>query len=144
LDFAAPDVASLHSPHHFADSCAQKHAVKLSVAGCFMQGQAHGNATVLKCLVKSYNKLAEGCQHEMSRMVRMALWEYKKVRHTPLSNDFLLQLWAVKRPMVPNVCLLTRKCQQNGEGQDVSLQISPRHGLEMRRDICGEMHRELP
>lgn len=43
-----------------------------------LQGQAHGNAEVLKCLVKTYNKLAEGCQREMSRAVRMALWEYKK------------------------------------------------------------------
>lgn len=43
-----------------------------------LQGQAHGNAEVLKCLVKTYSKLAEGCQREMSRAVRMALWEYKK------------------------------------------------------------------
>ena len=43
-----------------------------------VQGQAHGNAEVLKCLVKTYSKLAEGCQREMSRAVRMALWEYKK------------------------------------------------------------------
>ena len=43
-----------------------------------LQGQAHGNAEVLKCLVKTYGKLAEGCQREMSRAVRMALWEYKK------------------------------------------------------------------
>lgn len=45
----------------------------------FVQGQAHGNAAVLKCLVKVYSKLADGCQREMSRAVRMALWEYKKV-----------------------------------------------------------------
>ena len=43
-----------------------------------LQGQAHGNAEVLKCLVKTYSKLADGCQREMSRAVRMALWEYKK------------------------------------------------------------------
>ena len=42
------------------------------------QGQAHGNAEVLKCLVRTYSKLADGCQREMSRAVRMALWEYKK------------------------------------------------------------------
>ena len=43
-----------------------------------LQGQAHGNAEVLKCLVRTYSKLADGCQREMSRAVRMALWEYKK------------------------------------------------------------------
>lgn len=43
-----------------------------------LQGQAHGNAEVLKCLVRTYSKLVEGCQREMSRAVRMALWEYKK------------------------------------------------------------------
>ncbi|BDA41257.1 probable Golgi apparatus protein 1 [Coccomyxa sp. Obi] len=42
------------------------------------KGLAHGNAEVLKCLVKAYSKLADTCQREMSRAVRMALWEYKK------------------------------------------------------------------
>ena len=41
------------------------------------QGAAHGGAEVLKCLVKTYSKLADTCQREMSRAVRMALWEYK-------------------------------------------------------------------
>jgi hypothetical protein len=36
-------------------------------------GQAHGNAEVLKCLVKVYAKLADGCQREMSRAVRIRL-----------------------------------------------------------------------
>ena len=42
-----------------------------------VQSKAHGHAEVLKCLVKSYNNITEGCQTEMSRAVRMALWEYK-------------------------------------------------------------------
>ena len=39
---------------------------------------AHGHAEVLKCLVKNYKSLNDSCQIEMSRAVRMALWEYKK------------------------------------------------------------------
>ncbi|KAK9816541.1 hypothetical protein WJX72_001742 [[Myrmecia] bisecta] len=42
------------------------------------KGKAHGNAEVLKCLVNSFSSISEGCQREMSRAVRMALWEYKK------------------------------------------------------------------
>ena len=36
-----------------------------------------GNATVLKCLVENFRQLAEQCQTEMSRAVRLALWDYK-------------------------------------------------------------------
>lgn len=35
-----------------------------------------GNATVLKCLVENFKSLAEQCQTEMSRAVRLALWDY--------------------------------------------------------------------
>ncbi|KAK9820440.1 hypothetical protein WJX72_010380 [[Myrmecia] bisecta] len=42
------------------------------------KGKAHGNAEVLKCLVNNFSSISEGCQREMSRAVRMALWEYKK------------------------------------------------------------------
>ena len=38
---------------------------------------AHGHAAVLKCLVNRYNNITDGCQLEMSRAVRMALWEYR-------------------------------------------------------------------
>ncbi|KAK9797745.1 hypothetical protein WJX73_005342 [Symbiochloris irregularis] len=45
---------------------------------CFAEkSKAHGHAEVLKCLVQSYSNITEGCQTEMSRAVRMALWEYK-------------------------------------------------------------------
>ena len=43
-----------------------------------LQGKAHGHAEVLKCLVRNYKGLNETCQTEMSRAVRMALWEYRK------------------------------------------------------------------
>ncbi|KAG1672451.1 hypothetical protein FOA52_013237 [Chlamydomonas sp. UWO 241] len=36
-----------------------------------------GNATVLKCLAANFKQLAEPCQAEMSRAVRVALWDYK-------------------------------------------------------------------
>ena len=42
-----------------------------------LQGKAHGHAEVLKCLVTKYNNITDGCQLEMSRAVRMALWEYR-------------------------------------------------------------------
>jgi hypothetical protein len=42
------------------------------------QGKAHGNAEVLRCLVRGYAGLAEGCQREMSRAVRLALWDFQK------------------------------------------------------------------
>jgi hypothetical protein len=41
------------------------------------QSSAHGKAEVLKCLVNSLDKISEQCQGEVSRAVRMALWEYK-------------------------------------------------------------------
>jgi len=36
-----------------------------------------GNATVLKCLVENSGSVGDGCQSEMSRAVRFALWDYK-------------------------------------------------------------------
>eukprot|EP00195_Chlamydomonas_chlamydogama_P004977 CAMPEP_0202901334 /NCGR_PEP_ID=MMETSP1392-20130828/14194_1 /ASSEMBLY_ACC=CAM_ASM_000868 /TAXON_ID=225041 /ORGANISM="Chlamydomonas chlamydogama, Strain SAG 11-48b" /LENGTH=885 /DNA_ID=CAMNT_0049587883 /DNA_START=46 /DNA_END=2703 /DNA_ORIENTATION=- len=36
-----------------------------------------GNATVLKCLVENFRQITEQCQTEMSRAVRLALWDYK-------------------------------------------------------------------
>lgn len=36
-----------------------------------------GNAEVLKCLVDNFKSVAEACQTEMSRAVRLALWDYK-------------------------------------------------------------------
>lgn len=36
-----------------------------------------GNATVLKCLVDNFGATGEGCQAEMSRATRFALWDYK-------------------------------------------------------------------
>uniref|UniRef100_A0A7R9V0N1 Golgi apparatus protein 1 n=1 Tax=Chlamydomonas euryale TaxID=1486919 RepID=A0A7R9V0N1_9CHLO len=41
------------------------------------RSQLRGNATVLKCLVANFASLAEPCQAEMSRAVRVALWDYK-------------------------------------------------------------------
>ena len=32
---------------------------------------------MLKCLVRTYSGVAEDCQREMSRAVRMALWEFR-------------------------------------------------------------------
>lgn len=37
-----------------------------------------GNATVLKCLVDKFRDTADGCQSEMSRAVRFALWDYQQ------------------------------------------------------------------
>ena len=42
------------------------------------QGKAHGNAEVLRCLVRGYSSLNETCQREMSRAVRLALWDFQK------------------------------------------------------------------
>jgi Golgi apparatus protein 1 len=36
-----------------------------------------GNATVLKCLTENFPHLVPTCQDEMSRAVRLALWDYK-------------------------------------------------------------------
>ena len=58
--------------------------LKYLIRACFelgydgMQGKAHGHAEVLKCLVKNYKTLNDTCQTEMSRAVRMALWEYQR------------------------------------------------------------------
>eukprot|EP01025_Chloroclados_australasicus_P015793 TRINITY_DN17633_c0_g1_i1.p1 TRINITY_DN17633_c0_g1~~TRINITY_DN17633_c0_g1_i1.p1 ORF type:complete len:858 (-),score=130.26 TRINITY_DN17633_c0_g1_i1:623-3196(-) len=37
----------------------------------------HKAAAVIKCLIKNYDDLEDGCAREMSRAVRMALWTYK-------------------------------------------------------------------
>ncbi|KAK9838535.1 hypothetical protein WJX81_005974 [Elliptochloris bilobata] len=42
------------------------------------KGKAHGNAEVLRCLVRGYSSLNETCQREMSRAVRLALWDFQK------------------------------------------------------------------
>ncbi|KAF5838865.1 hypothetical protein DUNSADRAFT_2034 [Dunaliella salina] len=39
--------------------------------------QFRGNATVLKCLTDNFPNLADSCQTEMSRAVRVALWDYR-------------------------------------------------------------------
>ena len=41
------------------------------------QGKAHGETEVLSCLISNYNTVDEGCQREVSRAVRMALWNYQ-------------------------------------------------------------------
>ncbi|MEW5310424.1 MAG: hypothetical protein WDW38_002223 [Sanguina aurantia] len=41
------------------------------------RSKLRGNATVLKCLVENFRVLADQCQTEMSRAVRLALWDYK-------------------------------------------------------------------
>lgn len=38
--------------------------------------QLRGNATVLKCLVNNFKSLTDQCQTEMSRAVRLALWDF--------------------------------------------------------------------
>jgi len=43
------------------------------------KGSGHGKGAVLKCLVEKYNQVSEGnCATEVSRAVRMALWQYRK------------------------------------------------------------------
>ena len=42
-----------------------------------LQGKAHSNAAVLKCLLGQFNNVSDPCQKEGSRAVRMALWEYR-------------------------------------------------------------------
>jgi hypothetical protein len=39
--------------------------------------QLRGNATVLKCLVENFKQTGESCQMELSRAVRLALWNFK-------------------------------------------------------------------
>ncbi len=41
------------------------------------RNKLRGNATVLKCLVENFRMISEACQSEMSRAVRLALWDYK-------------------------------------------------------------------
>lgn len=41
------------------------------------KNKLRGNATVLKCLVENFRSVSEACQTEMSRAVRIALWDYK-------------------------------------------------------------------
>ncbi|GFH06252.1 uncharacterized protein HaLaN_00852 [Haematococcus lacustris] len=40
------------------------------------RNKLRGNATVLKCLVTNFRSLTDQCQTEMSRAVRLALWDY--------------------------------------------------------------------
>ncbi|GAB4823102.1 hypothetical protein N2152v2_010148 [Parachlorella kessleri] len=40
------------------------------------KGQAHARAAVLKCLVANYQAASQPCQGELSRSVRLALWDY--------------------------------------------------------------------
>jgi len=43
------------------------------------EGEGHGQGAVLKCLVEKYNQVTEGnCANEVSRAVRMSLWQYRK------------------------------------------------------------------
>ena len=42
-----------------------------------LQGQAHGETQVIACLVSNYQSIVSDCQREVSRAVRMALWEYQ-------------------------------------------------------------------
>lgn len=41
------------------------------------KGQAHGETQVIACLVTNYQIVGADCQREVSRAVRMALWEYR-------------------------------------------------------------------
>eukprot|EP00242_Pyramimonas_sp_CCMP2087_P000757 CAMPEP_0198232122 /NCGR_PEP_ID=MMETSP1445-20131203/115560_1 /TAXON_ID=36898 /ORGANISM="Pyramimonas sp., Strain CCMP2087" /LENGTH=884 /DNA_ID=CAMNT_0043912773 /DNA_START=630 /DNA_END=3284 /DNA_ORIENTATION=- len=42
-------------------------------------GVGHGKGAVLKCLVEHHNQISDGnCANEVSRAVRMALWQYRK------------------------------------------------------------------
>lgn len=43
----------------------------------YVQGQAHGETQVISCLVSNYQSIVADCQREVSRAVRMALWEYR-------------------------------------------------------------------
>ena len=42
-----------------------------------LQGKAHGETEVISCLVRNYQGVGSDCQREVSRAVRMALWEYQ-------------------------------------------------------------------
>ena len=41
------------------------------------KNKVRGTGAVLMCLVDNFRKVSEGCQSEMSRAVRIALWDYK-------------------------------------------------------------------
>lgn len=42
-------------------------------------GEGHGKGAVLKCLVEKFPRVSEGnCANEVSRAVRMSLWQYRK------------------------------------------------------------------
>jgi len=47
----------------------------------------HGNAEVLKCLAKNSATIAQGCSRELSRAVRMTLWQYRKGQALTKSCD---------------------------------------------------------
>ena len=51
------------------------------------KNKLRGNATVLKCLVDNFRSVSEPCQTEMSRAVRIALWDYKPGAGLTLACD---------------------------------------------------------
>ena len=51
------------------------------------KNKLRGNATVLKCLVDNFRSVSEACQTEMSRAVRIALWDYKPGAGLTLACD---------------------------------------------------------
>lgn len=51
-------------------------------------GEGHGKGAVLKCLVESHTQVGSGnCASEVSRAVRMALWQYRKGAAMTLACD---------------------------------------------------------
>lgn len=62
-----------HLDYALSSECAQDVDAHCAEA----KGKAHANAEVQKCLVQSYGAISEACQTQVSRAVRMALWEYK-------------------------------------------------------------------
>ena len=60
---------------------------------CSLQGKAHGETQVIACLVSNYQSIVSDCQREVSRAVRMALWEYQpQLALTSKQPDVTLRL----------------------------------------------------
>ncbi len=60
---------------------------------CSLQGKAHGETQVIACLVSNYQSIVSDCQREVSRAVRMALWEYQpQLALTSKQPDLTLRL----------------------------------------------------
>ncbi len=58
-----------------------------------LQGKAHGETQVIACLVSNYQSIVSDCQREVSRAVRMALWEYQpQLALTSKQPDLTLRL----------------------------------------------------